>query len=116
MYTLPQPRRSYDRRIRRRAFRSVFVHPPRLAPFRYWLDAREYARTIGVTERTIALWLKEWKERGYGPGVKPILIDRVHYRYPWEAVTQNSEGTFLAMMKQSRAKCLAGNNSAKSRT
>jgi hypothetical protein len=98
-----QSRRSNDRRIRHRAFKSVFVHPPQPAPFKYFLDSREYARTIGCTERTIQLWRKEWLSRGYGPGVEPIKINCV-YRYPWESVTQSSEGTFLALMKKDRSR------------
>jgi hypothetical protein len=108
----PACKNYYRCKVHRRAFKSVLVNPPQPAPFRYWLDSRTYSKVLGVTERTIALWRKQWKERGYGHGVEPIKIDGV-YRYRWESVTQSSEGTFLDLMKKDRARFLATTNKDK---
>jgi hypothetical protein len=91
------------RRLHRRAFKSVFVNPPRPAPFKFYLSEREYAQTIGTTERMIRKWREQWKRTGYGPGVRPESFDGVHWRYAWEAVTQNTEGTWLNMLKADRS-------------
>jgi hypothetical protein len=100
---VPVPACNYHRcKIRRRTFKSVFVHAPRPAPFKYFLDSREYAATIGCDVRRIRLWRAEWKQNGYGPGVEPIKIDGV-YRYRWECVTQSPDGAFLARMKSDLA-------------
>jgi hypothetical protein len=105
---MPMPACNYNRRrVHRRAFKSVFVNPPRPAPFKYFLDSREYARTIGCAVRQIRLWQAEWKQSGYGPGVEPIKINGA-YRYRWESVTQSTEGTFMELMRHDLADFLAG--------
>jgi hypothetical protein len=96
-------------KVHRRAFKSVFVNPSRPAPFKYFLTTDEYASTIGCLPGVIKLWRSQWIREGFGPGVEPIKIDR-EYRYRWESVTQNTEGTFLALMKKDPSKLLAGKN------
>jgi hypothetical protein len=58
-------RKNHRRRLHRRAFKSVFVNPPRPAPFKFYLSEREYAQTIGTTERMIRKWREQWKRTGY---------------------------------------------------
>jgi hypothetical protein len=98
-----KPRRANDRRVRHRAFKSIFVNPPQKPKFCYFLDSSEYAATIGCDVRQIRLWQSEWKQNGYGPGVEPVCIEGVH-RYRWDQITSASEGeTFLDLMRRDLA-------------
>jgi hypothetical protein len=104
----------HRRKIHRRAFRSAFVRPPQIAPFKYMLNTKEYIATLGISLRTARLWRAQWKDTGYGPGARPVILDGV-YRYYWEEVTQSPDGAFLARMKSDLAGFLAethnsGNN------
>ena len=91
-----------DRRIRRKAFRSAFIRAPQPAPFKYMLDTKEYIATLGISLRTARIWQAEWKDIGYGPGARPVILDG-EYKYYWEEVTQSPDGAFLARMKHDLA-------------
>jgi hypothetical protein len=90
--------------------RSVFIRQPRPAPFRYMLDMKELCETYGISLWTARKAKQQWLTQGYGPFARPIPIrdgNRVCWRYYWEEVTQNSDGTFLKLMKQDQARFLA---------
>jgi hypothetical protein len=107
-----KPRRANDRRVRHRAFKSIFVNPPQTAPFRYFLDSREYAATIGCDVRQIRSWQSEWKKNGFGPGVEPVCIEGVH-RYRWDQITSAPEGsTFLDLMRRDLAEYVRATSAA----
>jgi hypothetical protein len=104
----PNPRRARDRRVRHRAFTSVFVHPPQPPVFRYFLNSREYARTIGCTDHTIRMWRSQWLRTGHGPGAPPVRIDG-SWRYRFDEITNAPEGeTFLDLMRRDLADFIAG--------
>jgi hypothetical protein len=98
----PQPRDPHDRRIRRKVFKSAFVRPPQTAPFKYLLNTREFCAAYGVSERTAALWRKQWVTTGYHTSPQPRNYSNnrdPEYRYLYDEVLGLPEGTWLARFK-----------------
>lgn len=108
---ISRPRRSSDRRIRRKALKSVFVHPPQPAPFKYLLNTKEFCATWGISEHTAMVWREAWHRDGYGPGPQPRNYSdnsQPEYRYYYDAVLGLPEGTWLTRFRADRAALLAG--------
>lgn len=111
MHCLSQPRRSYDRRVRRRAFRSAFCKPPVAPPPRWFLTAQEFADARGVKLPTVAAWRTVWRKNNFesGPDARPVRIPpSKEWFYRYDDVVPGAD--FVAAMKADRAKFLAGRN------
>jgi hypothetical protein len=99
---LPVSRRSSDRRIRKRALRSVFIRPKQDPPNKYLLTTKEFCTAWGISEHTARAWRDEWLRTGYHNSPQPRdYSDNSNpgYRYYYDDVLGLPEGTWLARFK-----------------
>jgi hypothetical protein len=102
MSLVPAPRRNHDRRIRRKRFRSSFIHPPQTQPFRYLLTTREFCAAWGISEHTARLWREAWLRTGYHNSPQPRTYSdncEPEYKYYFDEVCGLPEGTWLERFK-----------------
>jgi hypothetical protein len=102
MSLVPVLRRSHDRRIRRKHFRSSFIHPPQTPPFKYLLTTGEFCAAWGISEHTARLWREEWLKNGYHNSPQPRNYSDngdPEYRYYYDEVCGLRDGTWLERFK-----------------
>jgi hypothetical protein len=97
------PRRSSDRRIRRRAFKSVYQFTPVEPPFIYFLTTAQTASAYGITEDSLSADRKSWERDGTGNFAPPVLMDDHTWRYRRDSVTCAEPGNeFIDIMRRER--------------
>jgi hypothetical protein len=116
---LSQPRRCSDRRIRRRAVKSVFIHAPQKCPNKHWLSTREFCKTWGISEHTARKWREAWLRTGYHNSPQPRNYScngDPEYRYYYDEVMGLPEGTWLARFKAKQKADFAAPNKSNKET
>jgi hypothetical protein len=102
-HTLFQPRRPSDRRIRRRAFKSVYKFVPVDPPFVYFLTTAETCAAYGISEDTLAADRPSWERHGTGNFAQPVLMNDNTFRYRRDSVVGAEPGNeFVDIMRRER--------------
>ena len=117
-FTLSHPRRSSDRRIRRRAFKSVYQFAPIEPRLVYFWTSAETAAAYGISEHTLAADRKSWQREGTGNFAQPMKMDDGTFRYHRDSVVGTEPGNeFIEIMRREhRAWVEADQLKSKSRT
>lgn len=114
---LYQPRRCSDRRVRKKAFKSVFQFAPVEPPFVYFLTTAQTAAAYGISDDALAADRKSWQRDGTGNFAQPVLMDDHTWRYRRDSVVGAAEpgNEFIDIFKRNRAEWIA-QDKLKSRT
>jgi len=102
---LSQPRRCSDRRIRRKALKSIFIRPRQDPPNKYLLNTKEFCTAWGISEHTARKWREAWLRTGYHNSPQPrnhSCNGDPEYRYYYDELMGLPEGTWLARFKAQR--------------
>jgi hypothetical protein len=102
------PRRCSDRRIRSKAFKSVFKYPPVEPEFVYFLSSAQTCAAYGISDEALATDRKSWEQNGTGNFAQPVLMDDHTWRYRRDSVVGAETGNeFIDIFKRNRAEWIA---------
>jgi hypothetical protein len=102
------PRRCSDRRIRSKAFKSVFKYPPVEPAFVYFLTSAQTCSAYGISEQVLAEDRKSWSQDGTGNFAQPVLMEDNTWRYRWDSVVGAEPGNeFIDIFKRNRREWIA---------
>lgn len=111
MHTLPA-RRCSDRRIRRRAFKSVYKFTPVEPPFVYFLTTAQTCAAYGISERALAADRRSWERHCTGNFAQPVLMDDHTWRYRRDSVVGAEPGNeFIDIFKRNRREWIEADQS-----